>query len=124
MGPPTLFELCAQTVIDSLKEELALQDPTLVDWYWSIPPLILETYIDPRLSAHDTRLWDLLYRPNNNRIVTEQELQRAEEETREDDYNCDEDYYEDYRTSRYYDSDDEAAEWLEAELEADLPDWF
>ena len=118
MEIPTLFEFCARTVIFGLREELVLQDSsTLLDWYWSIPDVILEKYFDPRLTAYDTRLWDLLYRPNNNRIVTEQELQRAEEETREDVYNYDEDYYK----SCYYDIDDEAAEWP-AKVEDEEPD--
>ena len=120
MELPTLFEFCARTVIYGLREELALQNSTLLDWYWSIPDLILETYIDHRLSAHDTRLWDLLFnQTNNNRIITEQELQQAEKETREDDYNYDEDYYK----SCYYDIDDEAAEWP-AKVEDEDPDWW
>jgi len=118
MMGPTLFELCARTVIYCMREELTLQDITLLDWYWSIPDVVREKYISPRFSAYDTRLWDLLCR-HNMRIVTEQELQQAEQETQEDDYN----YDEDYRTSRYYDSDDDckAAERLG---EPDLPDWL
>jgi hypothetical protein len=105
---PTLFELTLWTAVDYLKDQMSLQDNDL-DWYYSIPEIVREN-IDTRLSPHDKRLRDLLRRSDNNRVVTHEELERAERETIffiEDSY----EYEDDYRQSKYYDSDDEQAEW-------------